>query len=101
MSNLRIKNKRLKKELEMLKYSATPPIHVTCSRKEIIKLGSSLMLTEGDLEHLSECENQVKWMLFEEAKDHVKVDFITPGTNDSGLPYPILKAELSVVKKEN
>lgn len=100
MSNLRIKNKRLKRELESLKQHVVP-VNIAVNQKEIIELGSSLMLADEDLEHLSECENQVKWVLFEEAKDYIKVDLITPGTNDSGLPYPILKARLGVVRKEN
>lgn len=100
MSNLRIKNKRLKRELESLKQHVVP-VNIAVNQKEIIELGSSLMLTDEDLLYLSECENQVKRMLFEEAKDYIKVDLIMPGTNDSGLPYPILKARLDVVRKEN
>lgn len=100
MSNLRIKNKRLKRELKSLKQH-TVPVNIAVNQKEIVELRSSLMLTDEDLLYLDQCVDQVKWTLLEEAKDYIKVDLITPGTNDSGLPYPILKARLGVVRKEN
>ncbi len=99
MSNLRIKNKRLKRELEILKSKTTQPYFVY-DRREVVKLRSSLMLTKEDMDYLPECAEQIKWMLCEEVKDHIKVDFVGVDLNNPGLPFAMLKADLSVVKED-
>ncbi len=54
MSNLRIKNKKLKRELELLKGKTMQP-KLVYDHREVVKLRSSLMLTEEDMDHLPEC----------------------------------------------
>lgn len=99
MSNLRIKNKKLKRELELLKKQTVQPKFIY-DRREVVKLRSSLMLTEKDMNYLPQCIQQVKWMLCEEVKDYIKVEQVKPGLDDSGLPFPMLVAELSVTRKD-
>lgn len=99
MSNLRIKNKNLKRELELLKGKTMQP-KLVYDHREVVKLRSSLMLTEEDLDHLPECIEQVKWMLLEEVKDYIKVDFVGVDLDNPGLPFAMLKADLSVVKED-
>ena len=99
MSNLRIKNKKLKRELELLKYN-TVPCKGVYAHHQVVNLRSSLMLTEEDMDYISKCIQQVKWMLCEEVEDYIKVRQVQPDLNNPGLHFPILTAELSVLSKE-
>lgn len=99
MSNLRIKNKKLKREIELLKGKTMQP-KLDYNHREVVKLRSSLMLTKEDMDHLPECAEQVKCMLLEEAKDYIKVDFVGVDLNNPWLPFSMLKAELDVVRKD-
>lgn len=100
MSNLRIKNKKLKRELELLKHN-TVPYKVVYAHHQVVNLRSSLILTEKDMDYIPQCIQQVKWMLCEKVKDYIKVEQVKPGLDDSGLHFPILAAELSVLSKED
>lgn len=100
MSNLRIKNKRLKRELELLKGMTVHP-KLVYDHREVVKLRSSLMLTEEDMEHLPECIEQVKWMLCEEVKNYIKVEQVKPDLNNSRFPFPTLVAELYVARRKD
>lgn len=100
MSNLRIKYKRLKREAERLRYNTVEPRHIVYNQCDVVKLRSSLMLTEVDMDHLPQCAEQVKRMLLEEVKNYIKVDFVGVDLDNPGLPFSMLKADLSVVRKD-
>ena len=100
MSNLRIKNKKLKRELEFLKMQTIQPRFIH-ERNDVMKLRSSLMLTEKDMDYIPQCVEQVIWMLCEEVKNYIKVKKVNPDLDDSRLPFSMLLAELSIVRKND
>lgn len=100
MSNLRIKNKKLKQENERLRDAliATKPTYIIHHKdRNILKLRSEKMLSELDLYYKSDCVERLKRELLEEVYKYIS---ISCQENSFNWPLPILRAEIDVVRKE-
>lgn len=96
MSNLRIKNKKLKREVERLRNTVIEPKYIYTDTNSIVKLRSEIMCSETFGNCLSVYERLAKGKLLEEVSEYISIECIEYPTHS---PVPIMRAEIDVIRK--
>lgn len=97
MSNLRIKNKKLKREIERLRNIVVEPKYIHTEANSIVKLRSEIMCSETFGDCFSVYERLAKGKLLEEVSEYISIEYIEYLTYS---PVPIMRAEIDVIRKE-
>lgn len=97
MSNLRIKNKKLKREVERLRNAVIEPKYIHTDAKSIVKLRSEIPCKAMFDDCLPVYERLAKRKLLEEVLDYIPTEYIE---YPSYSPVPIMRAEIEVIRKD-
>lgn len=98
MSNLRIKNKKLKREIERLRNTVVEPKYIHTEANSIVKLRSEIACEAMFDDCLPVYERLAKRRLLEEVvSEYISIEYIEYPTHS---PVPIMRAEIDVIRKE-